>query len=89
MFLCKRFLQYSHVRAIIASLKALKKQKVLFHCMCGCSNLGCTCIVNAFTLNSAYNEVAFNENSAITKENLRTKYTYSPINTSALTKSRL
>ena len=33
------------------------------------------------TLNSAYNEVAFNENSAITKENLCTKYTYSPINT--------
>ena len=27
------------------------------------------------TLNSAYNEVAFNEKSAITKENLRTKYT--------------
>ena len=26
------------------------------------------------TLNSAYNEVAFNEKSAITKENLRTKY---------------
>ena len=27
------------------------------------------------TLNSAYNEVAFNEKSAITKENLCTKYT--------------
>ena len=26
------------------------------------------------TLNSTYNEVAFNEKSAITKENLRTKY---------------
>ena len=43
----------------------------------------------ASTLNSAYNEVTFNENSAITKENLRTKYTYSPINTSPLTKSHL
>ena len=41
------------------------------------------------TLNSAFNEVAFNENSAITKENLRTKYTYSSINASPLTKSRL
>ena len=28
-----------------------------------------------FTLNSAYNEVTFNEKSAITKENLHTKYT--------------
>ena len=27
-----------------------------------------------YTLNSAYNEVAFNEKSAITKENLCTKY---------------
>ena len=27
------------------------------------------------TLNSAYNKVAFNEKSAITKENLHTKYT--------------
>ena len=39
------------------------------------------------TLNSAYNEVTFNENLAITKENLHTKYTNSPINTSALTKA--
>ena len=41
------------------------------------------------TLNSAYNEVAFNKNLAIMKENLCTKYTYSPINTSALMKSHL
>ena len=41
------------------------------------------------TLNSAYNKVAFNENSVITKENFHTKYTYSPINTSALMKSHL
>ena len=40
------------------------------------------------TLNSAYKEVACNENLAITKENLLTKYTNSPINTLALTKSR-
>ena len=36
------------------------------------------CVVQALqsnTLNSAYNEVAFNEKSAITKENLCTKYT--------------
>ena len=46
-------------------------------------------IVTWSTLNSAYNEVAFNENLAITKENLCTKYTYSPLNTSALTKSHL
>ena len=31
--------------------------------------------INPCTLNSAYNEVAFNEKSAITKENLCTKYT--------------
>ena len=29
----------------------------------------------ASTLNSAYNKVTFNEKSAITKENLHTKYT--------------
>ena len=39
------------------------------------------------TLNSAYNEVAFNEKSAITKENLHTKYTYSHISTSSLMKA--
>ena len=33
------------------------------------------CGVKVYTLNSAYNEVAFNEKSAITKENLCTKYT--------------
>ena len=32
-----------------------------------------------YTLNSAYNEVTFNENSAIRKENLCTKYTNIPI----------
>ena len=41
------------------------------------------------TLNSAYNEVAFNKKLAITKENLRTKYTYSHISTLSLTKSCL
>ena len=40
------------------------------------------------TLNSAYNKVTFNENLAIMKENLCTKYTYS-INTSPLMKSCL
>ena len=48
-----------------------------------------TNIKDLITLNSAFNEVTFNENSAITKENLRTKYTYSSINTSPLTKSCL
>ena len=33
-----------------------------------------TCVY-IYTRNSAYNEVAFNEKSAIMKENLRTKYT--------------
>ena len=41
------------------------------------------------TLNSAYNKVAFNKNLAITKENLHTIYTYSPLNTLALMKSHL
>ena len=41
------------------------------------------------TLNSAYNKVTFNEKLAITKENLCTKYTHSPINTSPLMKSCL
>ena len=36
----------------------------------------CVIIVQIqYTLNSTYNEVAFNEKSAITKENLCTKYT--------------
>ena len=42
-----------------------------------------------YTLNSAYNKVACNENLATMKENLCTKYSYSPINTSPLTKSHL
>ena len=39
--------------------------------------------MNAITLNSVYNKVAFNEKSAIVKENLHTKYilfTYNDIN---------
>ena len=41
------------------------------------------------TLNSTYNEVAFNEKLPITKQYLCTKYTYSPINKSPLMKSHL
>ena len=37
-------------------------------------NNACTVTRSLNTLNSAYNEVAFNEKSVITKENLRTKY---------------
>ena len=33
------------------------------------------CYIHMHTLNSAYNEVTFNEKSAITKEDLHTKYT--------------
>ena len=32
-----------------------------------------------YTLNSTYNEVAFNQNSAIMKENLCTKYSHNDI----------
>ena len=39
------------------------------------------------TLNSTYNEVAFNEKLVITKGNLQAKYTHSPINMSPLNKS--
>ena len=46
-------------------------------------------LVEEYTLNSTYNEVAFNENLAIMKENICTKYTYSPINTLALMKSHI
>ena len=42
-----------------------------------------------YTLNSAYNEVTFNEKLPIMKENLCTKYTLLPINTSFLMKSHL
>ena len=39
------------------------------------SDLSTTYLGKADTLNSAYNKVAFNEKSAITKENVCTKYT--------------
>ena len=41
------------------------------------------------TLNSIYNEVAFNEKLAITKENSAPNIPHSPINTSPLMKSHL
>ena len=41
------------------------------------------------TPNSAYNEVTFNEKSAVMKENLHTKYFHLPITMSTLTKSHL
>ena len=44
---------------------------------------------NLYTLNSAYNKVAFNKKLAIMKENLHTKYTPFTIMTSPLTKSHL
>ena len=51
----------------------------------------CVCVTHVLefgwhdcTLNSAYNEVAFNEKSAITKENPRTKYTLFTYNDVAL-----
>ena len=55
--------------------------------MCNACNIGL--IINAHTLNSVYNEVAFKEKSAITKENLCTKYSHLPINTCPLAKSCL
>ena len=50
-------------------------QAVLSHGHAGQLSGGPTSHANLRTLNSAYNEVAFNEKSAITKENLCTKYT--------------
>ena len=67
------FIGIDRVRPCVAQI-------IIWHvisCMVGC------------TLNSAYNEVAFNEKSAITKENLCTKYFHSPIMTLPLTKSHL
>ena len=65
----------------------------------GSCNLGQICSISGamneciaasvHTLNSAYNEVTFNKKLPITKQYLCTKYTYSPINKSPLTKSCL
>ena len=48
------------------------------------------CVLNGtHTLNSAYNEVAFNKKSAVKKENLHTNIPHSPIMILPLTKSHL
>ena len=55
-------------------------------------NIYIDCIVNysiMCTLNSAYNEVTFNEKSVITKENLHTKYTPFTYNDIALNEKSL
>ena len=52
-------------------------------------NLTVTWWADITTLNSTYNEVAFNEKTAVMKENLRSKYFHSPITTSLLMKSCL